>query len=91
MMGRVLFRRLTPWLLAVDLVRQGHRHLTEYLTPGERKRLVELVRKSQGRWGNLAPDEQAEAKIILRRLDVPALAKTAAKTTVGIRKARAGR
>ena len=84
----LLARRVTPWFLVYDLVRQGHRQVTEDLTPAERRRIVELARGSRGNLGRLSADERVEARMLMKRLQLGKLASAAAKTTVGVRKHR---
>ncbi|CAB4907255.1 unannotated protein [freshwater metagenome] len=86
--ARLLGRRAVPWLLVLDLAREGHAHWQSQLTPRERTRLLELLRTSKGRPSALGPKEQAELKALGTKLDVKALGKRAAMTGVGVRAAR---
>jgi hypothetical protein len=85
--ARLLGRRAVPWLLVLDLAREGHAHWQEQLTPKERTRLLTLLRTSKGRPGALTPREQAELKALGQKLDLTALGKRAAMTGVGLRAA----
>jgi hypothetical protein len=86
--ARLLGRRAVPWLLVLDLAREGHAHWQAQLTPRERSRMLELLKASKGRPAALAPKEQAELKALGTKLDVKALGKRAAMTGVGLRAAR---
>ncbi|MDO9408442.1 hypothetical protein [Patulibacter sp.] len=86
--ARILGRRAVPWLLVLDLAREGHAHWQAQLTPKERSRMFELLKASKGRPSALGPKEQAELKALGTKLDVKALGKRAAMTGVGVRAAR---
>lgn len=86
--ARLLGRRAVPWLLVLDLAREGHAHWQTQLTPRERSRMFELLKASKGRPAALTPKDQAELKALGAKLDVKALGKRAAMTGVGFRAAR---
>lgn len=86
--ARIVGRRAVPWLLVLDLAREGHAHWQAQLTPAERSRMVALLKASKGRPAALTPNEQAELKALGAKLDVKALGKRAAMTGVGVRAAR---
>ena len=61
----VTVARRIPWarvLLAAQLVYKKGGAASRALTPAERKRLLELVKKSQGRPGNLTDRERARVR-----------------------------
>lgn len=80
-----------PWLLVLDLAREGHSHWQGQLTPKERSRLVGLLKQSKGRPSVLSVAEQAELRALGTKLDVKALGKRAAMTGVGFKASRRGR
>jgi len=86
--ARILGRRAVPWLLVLDLAREGHAHWQAQLTPKERTRLLTLLKASKGRPAALTPKEQTELKALGAKLDLGALGKRAAMTGVGLRAAR---
>lgn len=86
--GRTAGRKVIPWLLLLDLLRETHSHWQEQLSPKERKRLTELLKLSHGRPGNLSERERREVKELAAKLDVLALGKRAALTGVGARTIR---
>lgn len=86
--ARLLGRRAVPWLLVLDLAREGHAHWQSQLTPKERQRMLTLLKTSKGRPAALPPREQAELKALGAKLDIKALGKRAAMTGVGLRAAR---
>lgn len=90
---RRLGRRAVPWLILLDLLRQTRAHWTNHLTPEERSRLTELLRRSKARKGNLSAAEQAEVRKLADKLDVVKLAGSLGMTAVGLRgvKKRRGR
>jgi hypothetical protein len=89
--ARVAGRRVAPWLILLGLSREARDHWTAQLTPRQRKRLVELLRRSGGRPSTLSPREQREFHQLVARLDLKGLAKHAAGTAVtGSRKHRRG-
>jgi hypothetical protein len=88
--ARILGRRAVPWLLVLDLAREGHSHWQGQLTPKERSRLVTLVKKSKGRPSTLPAGEQAELRALGTKLDLKELGKRAAMTGVGFKASRRG-
>jgi hypothetical protein len=89
--ARFLGRRAVPWLLVLELLREGHAHWQDQLTPRERTRLIGLLKQSKGRPGALTPNEQAEFRALATKLDVKALGRRAAMTGAGLGGSRRGR
>ncbi len=48
----------------------------KYLTPGERTRLASLIKKSQGSPGKLTPAERADVRMLVRKLEPIAIARS---------------
>lgn len=78
-------RRAIPWLLALELLRQGQEHWKQQLSPRERRRAIELLKTSKGRPGALSAREQAELRELVGKLDLKGFGTRAALTTAGRR------
>lgn len=81
--ARVAGRKVLPWLILLEVLRQSYAHLQEQLTPKERKRLGELLRHSHGRPSALSPRERRELQELASKLDIVALGKRAALGAAG--------
>jgi hypothetical protein len=81
--ARVAGRKVLPWLILLEVLRQSYAHLQEQLTPKERQRLGELLRHSHGRPSALSPRERQELQELASKLDVVALGKRAALSAAG--------
>jgi hypothetical protein len=67
------------WLLAAgEVVVAVRNHVTDHLTPKERKRMVEIVRSSKGRPSNLSDRERRELRALLAKVEPRELAKKVA-------------
>lgn len=81
--SRFLAQRL--WLVAgLEIAWVARRHWRR-LEPGERKRLLTLVRKSRGRPSRLSEGERREALGLLDKLDYPAFGGIVAGTLLPFR------
>ena len=67
--------RATPWLIVLQLAITLRRHW-KYLSPGERTRLASLIKKSQGKPGKLTPAERADVRMLVRKLEPIAIARS---------------
>jgi hypothetical protein len=81
-------RRAIPWLLVLQLLREGQAHVKENLTARERSRGIELLKASKGRPGSLSPREQEELKALAAKLDLKGFGTRAALSTAGHRVGR---
>lgn len=81
--ARLAGRKVVPWLILLEVLRQGYAHWQEQLTPKERQRLGELLRHSHGRPSALSPRERQELHELASKLDVVALGKRAALSAAG--------
>ncbi len=74
--------RLGPlrWLMLLDLARVAYEHFDEHLHPHDRKRVVELARKSKGDPRRLSTREKDDLKQIARRLELTRLGRTVGPT-----------
>jgi hypothetical protein len=71
-MPRLTRVRAVPWAILLELgvtVRDAWMKLT----PGERAHLTNLVKKSQGRPGNLTAREREDVKRLVRKMEPAAL------------------
>src|SRR3954454_12048981 len=69
------------WLLAAAaIVVAGCNHVSDRLTPKDRKRMLEIVRSSKGRPANLSDRERKELRALLAKVEPRALARTVATT-----------
>lgn len=79
--------RAVPWAILLELgvtVRDAWMKLT----PGERAHLLNLVKKSQGRPGNLSARERADIKRLVRKMEPAALGRSLAPLGRKVRKLR---
>jgi DNA primase catalytic subunit len=65
--------RAVPWLLVFEVARGVHSHVMDTLTPAERKRVGEILRKSRGNPQNVTAREREELKRLAGRLDLKRL------------------
>ncbi|WP_026912762.1 hypothetical protein [Patulibacter minatonensis] len=86
--ARIAGRRVLPWLVVLDLLREGQAHWQEQLTKRERSRLIGLLKDSKGVPSRLTAKDQAEFRALTAKLDLVALGKRAAVAGVGLRAAR---
>jgi len=63
-----------PWLLVFELARLTHGHLMDHTSPAERRRVMDLVRRSKGDPRKLTARERDELRAIAAKLDVKQLA-----------------
>lgn len=81
--ARMAGRKVLPWLILLEVLRQSYAHWQEQLTPKERQRLGELLRHSHGRPSALSPRERKELHELASKLDVVALGRRAALSAAG--------
>jgi hypothetical protein len=88
--ARFAVRRAVPWLLVADVAREGHRHWTTQLSGRERRRLLELLKRSGGRPSTLTVRERRELERLVAQLDLRAFARHAATAVVAGRATHSG-
>ena len=66
-----------PWVMVLQLAMTLRRHW-KYLTPGERATLASLIKKSQGMPSKLTRSERAEVRLLVRKLEPIAIARSVA-------------
>ena len=69
--------RTMPWVMVLQLAMTLRRHW-KYLTPGERAKLASLIKKSQGMPSRLTRAERAEVRLLVRKLEPIAIARSVA-------------
>jgi hypothetical protein len=89
-MPRLPARRAIPWLVLLEVLRAGKAHWDE-LDPGDRRRLVVLLRKSKGRAGNLTQRERRELREIAGRLQLLRFGRNAATAAMSGHRRSGGR
>lgn len=65
--------RLLPWLVLFEAGRALRSHLIEHLSPGDRRRVIEVVCRSKGDPRNVTAQERRDLRAIARKLDLIAL------------------
>jgi hypothetical protein len=69
-MGLLSLRRKVSWLLLFEVARMGYGHLQDVTSPDDRRRVLEIVRRSKGRPQNLAPADRDELRRISGQLEL---------------------
>ena len=85
-MPRLSRIRAVPWLLVFEVARGVRSHVMDTLTPRERRRVTEMLRKSRGRPGNLTKAEREELRRLAGKLDPKGLARDLAPRVVAGRR-----
>lgn len=67
-MPRLTKVRALPWIVLLEAAMAVREHW-QNLTPAERARVTRLLKKSQGRPGNLTAREREDLKKLARKLD----------------------
>jgi hypothetical protein len=65
-LGRI---RAIPWLLLFEVARSVHSHVMDTLSPAERRRVADILRKSKGNPQNVTAREREELKRLAGKLD----------------------
>jgi hypothetical protein len=86
-MPRMPARRAIPWVVLLEIARAGKVHWDE-LDPRDRRRLVELLRRSHGRPSNVTPRERRELREIVGRLQLLRFGRSAATAAMMSRRRR---
>ena len=74
MASKLTSLKKVPWLLVFELARLTHGHLMDHTSPAERRRVMDLVRRSKGDPRKLTARERDELRAIAAKLDVKQLA-----------------
>jgi hypothetical protein len=67
--GRLARLRAVPWLLLFEVGRGVHSHVMDSLSPAERRRVGEILRKSKGNPTHVTPREREELRRLAGKLD----------------------
>ena len=65
-----------PWLLVFELARLTHGHIMDRTSPADRRRVMDLVRRSKGDPRKLSARERDELRAIAQKVDAKQLAAT---------------
>ena len=82
-MSRLTRVRAVPWLLLFEVARGIRSHVLDTLSPAERRRVAEILRKSRGRPANVSARERDELRRLAGKLDFKRLAQDLAPRVVG--------
>jgi hypothetical protein len=80
--------RAIPWLLLFEVARGLHSHLMDSLSPAERRRVTQILRKSKGNPANVTPREREELRRLAGKLDLKRLGRDLAPRVIAGRKRR---
>ena len=72
MRGLLRFRTI-PWLMLFEAARTMQSHLGEHLSPADRRRLADVVRRSKGDPRRVSSRERDDLRAIAGRLNLAAL------------------
>jgi len=84
-LGRI---RAIPWILLFEVVRGVHSHVTDTLSPAERRRVTEILRKSHGNPQRVTAREREELKRLAGKLDFKRLGRDLAPRVVSSQRRR---
>jgi hypothetical protein len=85
-LGRLARLRAVPWLLLFEVARGLHSHIMDALTPAERRRVAQILRRSKGNPANVTPRERQELRRLAGKLDLRRLGQDLAPRVLGRRK-----
>ncbi len=77
-MGLLSLRRKVSWLLLFEVARMGYGHLQEVTSAEDRRRVMDIVRRSKGRPQNLTPGDKDELRRIGGQLELGRFLRSAA-------------
>ena len=69
MAGRLTRLRAIPWLLLFEVGRGVHSHIMDTLSPAERRRVTQILKKSHGNPNKVTPKEREELRRLAGKLD----------------------
>jgi hypothetical protein len=75
--------RAIPWLLLFEVARGVHSHVMDTLSPAERRRVTQILRKSHGNPANVTPREREELRRLAAKLDLAGLGRDLAPRVIG--------
>jgi hypothetical protein len=86
--GRLMRLRAVPWLLLFEVGRGVHSHIMDTLSPAERRRVTQILRKSKGNPANVTPREREELRRLAGKVDLKRLGQDLAPRVIAGRKRR---
>ena len=87
-MARLTRVRAVPWLLLFEVARGLRSHVMDTLSPADRRRVAEILRKSHGNPTRITPRERDELRRLAGKLDLRRLAQDLAPRVAGARRGR---
>ena len=81
-LSRLARLRAIPWLLLFEVARGVHSHVMDTLSPAERRRVAEILRKSRGMPQNVTPKEREDLRRIAGKLDFKRLGRDLAPRVI---------
>ncbi|MCW3006829.1 MAG: hypothetical protein JWP17_1455 [Solirubrobacterales bacterium] len=72
-MSKTSSLRRVPWLLVFELARMTRGHVMDATSPAERRRALDIVRRSKGDPRKVSERDKAELKKIAAKLDLKTL------------------
>jgi hypothetical protein len=85
-MSKISSLRRVPWLLVFELARMTHGRIMDATSPAERRRVMDIIRRSHGDPRKISERDKAELKKIADKLDVKSLMTGAAPALMRARK-----
>jgi hypothetical protein len=67
-------RAKVPWLMLFEVARMTHGHVMDATSPADRRRVVEVLKRSHGDPRKLSASEKADLKRIAGKLDLKTVA-----------------
>jgi hypothetical protein len=86
--GKLARLRAIPWLLVFEVARSVQSHIMDTLSPAERRRVTQILRKSKGNPQNVTPREREELRRMAGKLDLKRLGQDVAPRVLASRKRR---
>lgn len=77
-MSKVSSLRRVPWLLVFELARMTHGHIMDATSPAERRKVMDIVRRSHGDPRKISDRDKDDLKKIAAKLDVKSFVTAAA-------------
>ena len=87
-MGLLSLRKKVSWLLLFEVARMGYGHLQEVTSPDDRRRVMDIVRRSKGRPQNLTAVDKDELRRIGGQLELGRFLRSAGPAVLFSRRLR---
>jgi hypothetical protein len=69
-MSKLTRVRAVPWLLVFEAVRSAQSHVLDVTSPAERRRVLDIIKRSKGIPTNLTQRERDDLRKIARKIDL---------------------